>query len=62
MDMFLFALGSLIIACFILHLYTRQIQTPSKDPQYRQFQQVYLAVYLLAVGKHENEHLSSMYF
>lgn len=50
MDMFLFALGFLIIACFILHLYTRQIQQPSKDPQFRQFQQVYLVVYLLAAG------------
>jgi hypothetical protein len=52
MDMFIFALGSLIIACIVLHLYTRQVQQPSaKDPQYKKFQQVYLAVYLLAAGK-----------
>ncbi len=49
--MFIFALGFLILACFILHLYTRQVQQQSKDPNYRSFQQVYLIVYLLAAGK-----------
>jgi hypothetical protein len=51
MDMFLFVLGFLIIACLALHLYTRQVQQQLKDPQYLKFQQVYLIVYLLAVGK-----------
>lgn len=51
MDMFLFALGFLILACFVLHLYTRQVQQQPKDPQFRKFQQIYLIVYLLAIGK-----------
>jgi hypothetical protein len=50
MDMFLFVLGFLIIACLALHLYTRQVQQQLKDPQYLKFQQVYLIVYLLAVA------------
>jgi len=49
--MFLFVLGFLILACFFLHLYTRQVQQQPKDPQFRKFQQIYLIVYLLAVGK-----------
>ncbi|CAF0723240.1 unnamed protein product [Didymodactylos carnosus] len=48
--MFLFALVFLIISCILLHLYTRQVQTQSKDPAYKKFQQTYLLVYLLAVG------------
>ena len=51
MDVFLTVLGFLIFACFILHLYTRQVQQQSKDPHYRSFQQVYLIVYSLAIGK-----------
>ena len=51
MDMFLFALGFLILACAILHYYTRQVQHDSNDPNYRRFQQAYLVVYLLAAGK-----------
>ena len=51
MDMFIFALGILIIVCLILHFYTRKVQQQSKDPQYRNFQQLYLIVYLLAAGK-----------
>jgi len=51
MDMFVFTLGFLIIACIVVHLYTRQVQQQSKDPHYRSFQQVYLIVYLLAAGK-----------
>jgi hypothetical protein len=51
MDMFLFVLGFLIFACLILHLYTRQVQQQSKDPNYRRFEQVYLVVYSLAIGK-----------
>lgn len=50
MDMFLFALGFLILACFVLHLYTRQVQQQPKDPQFRKFQQIYLIVYLLAIA------------
>jgi hypothetical protein len=51
MDMFVLALGVLIITCIIIHLYTRQVQLQPKDPNYRSFQQTYLIVYLLAVGK-----------
>jgi hypothetical protein len=51
MDMFVTALGILIIACIIIHFYTRQVQQQSKDPNYRGFQQTYLIVYLLAAGK-----------
>ncbi len=51
MDMFVFALVVLIIICIIIHLYTRQVQLQPKDPNYRVFQQTYLIVYLLAVGK-----------
>lgn len=51
MDMFVTALAVLIIACIIIHFYTRQVQQQSKDPGYRAFQQTYLIVYLLAVGK-----------
>jgi hypothetical protein len=51
MDMFVFALGFLILACLIIHLYTRQVQQQSKDPSYRSFQQTYLLIYLLAAGK-----------
>ena len=51
MDMFVFALVFLICACIGLHLYTRQVQQHSKDPSFRSFQQTYLIVYLLAVGK-----------
>ena len=54
MDMFVGALGFLIIACIILHLYTRQVQQTSKDPNYRSFQQTYLIIYLLAVGMSMN--------
>ncbi|CAF0782605.1 unnamed protein product [Adineta steineri] len=50
MDVFLIVLGLLIAACFILHLYTRQVQQQVKDPAFRKFQQVYLIVYLLAVA------------
>ena len=51
MDMFTFTLGVLILACIIVHLYTRQVQQHPKDPNYRSFQQTYLLVYLLAAGK-----------
>jgi hypothetical protein len=51
MDVFLLVLGLLIFACCLLHLYTRQVQQQSNDPNYRRFQQVYLIVYSLAVGK-----------
>ncbi|CAF1269948.1 unnamed protein product [Rotaria sordida] len=50
MDIFLFALGFLIFICFILHLYTRQVQQQIKDPHHRIFQQVFLFVYLLALA------------
>ncbi|CAF4558365.1 unnamed protein product [Rotaria sp. Silwood2] len=50
MDMFILALGILIVACIILHFYTRQVQQHPKDPNYRGFQQTYLLVYLLAVA------------
>ncbi|CAF1141904.1 unnamed protein product [Rotaria sp. Silwood1] len=50
MDIFIFSLGVLIVACIILHFYTRQVQQHSKDPNYRGFQQTYLFVYLLAVA------------
>ncbi|CAF3621521.1 unnamed protein product [Rotaria sordida] len=50
MDIFVFALGILILACFILHFYTRQVEQHSKDPNYRGFQQTYLLVYLLAIA------------
>ncbi|CAF0779867.1 unnamed protein product [Adineta steineri] len=50
MDMFVFALGFLIVVCIIIHLYTRQVQQQSKDPNYRNFQQTYLLVYLLAAA------------
>jgi len=49
MDMFISALVILIIACIIIHFYTRQVQQ-SKDPNYKSFQQTYLIVYLLAAG------------
>ncbi len=51
MDLFISALVVLIIACIILHFYTRQVQQQHKDPNYRAFQQIYLIVYLLAIGK-----------
>ncbi|CAF1505001.1 unnamed protein product [Adineta ricciae] len=50
MDAFLLILACLIFTCFLLHLYTRQIQQPLKDPNFRKFQRVYLVVYLLAVA------------
>ena len=51
MDLFVLVLGSLICACFILHLYTRQIQPKSTDVQFKRFQRKYLLIYLLAAGK-----------
>ena len=51
MDMFVLALGILILACIVLHFYTRQVQQQSKDPNYVRFQYTYLLVYVLAVGK-----------
>ncbi len=51
MDMFIFALVFLIITCITIHFYTRQVELQPKDPNYRTFQQTYLIVYLLAVGK-----------
>ncbi|CAF3415513.1 unnamed protein product [Rotaria socialis] len=50
MDMFTFALGFLILACGLIHWYTRQVQQQVKDSNYRSFQQTYLIVYLLAVA------------
>jgi len=50
MDMFMTALGCLIILCVIIHFYTRQVQQQPKDPSFRGFQQTYLLVYLLAVA------------
>ncbi|CAF2049364.1 unnamed protein product [Rotaria magnacalcarata] len=50
MDMFIFALVFLIFVCFILHLYTRQVEQQIKDPQYRVLQQIFLIVYLLALS------------
>ncbi|CAF0820693.1 unnamed protein product [Adineta ricciae] len=50
MDMFVFALGFLILLCLIVHFYTRQVQQQPKDPSFRGFQQTYLFVYLLAVA------------
>jgi predicted MFS family arabinose efflux permease len=50
MDLFISALVVLIIACIILHFYTRQVQQQHKDPNYRGFQQIYLIVYLLAIA------------
>ncbi len=51
MDMFVVALVLLIIVCIIIQFYTRQIQQHVKDLNYRNFQQTYLVIYLLAVGK-----------
>jgi hypothetical protein len=51
MDMFTAALAFLIVACSIVHYYTRQVQQQSKDANYRGFQQTYLIVYLLAASK-----------
>lgn len=53
MDMFVAALICLIIGCIIIHFYTRQVQQQVKDTNYRGFQQTYLIVYLLAVGKND---------
>jgi hypothetical protein len=50
MDMFVAALIFLIIACIIIHFYTRQVQQQVKDSNYRSFQQTYLIVYLLAAA------------
>lgn len=50
MDMFAVILGLLICICFILHIYTRKVEQHIKDPHYRVLEQVYLAVYLLALG------------
>lgn len=50
MDMFTTSLVVLIIACIIIHFYTRQVQQQPKDSNYRSFQQVYLIVYLLAAA------------
>ncbi|CAF3819022.1 unnamed protein product [Rotaria magnacalcarata] len=50
MDMFGFALGFLILACAVIHWYTRQVQQQVKDSNYRSFQQSYLIVYLLAAA------------
>jgi hypothetical protein len=58
MDMFVFALGFLILLCIIIHFYTRQVQQQPKDSNYRGFQQTYLLVYLLAVGKNFNDKIS----
>ncbi len=55
MDMFVLALGLLIFACVVIHLYTRQVQQQPKDPNYRGFQQTYLLVYLLAAGKYRKK-------
>ena len=54
MDMFVAALIFLIVGCIIIHLYTRQVQQQVKDTNYRGFQQTYLIVYLLAVGKDDD--------
>jgi cytochrome bd-type quinol oxidase subunit 1 len=51
MEVFVFAFGVLTIACSVLYAYTRKVQQQSKDPYYQRFQQVYLIVYLLAIGK-----------
>ena len=59
MDMFVFALGFLILACILIHLYTRQVQQPVKDSNYRSFQQNYLIVYLLAVGKNSMKKINN---
>lgn len=50
MDMFIGALGLLIIICVLTHLYTRQVQQQIKDNHFRQFQRSYLVVYLLAIA------------
>ena len=50
MDMFISALIVLIIACIVIHFYTRQVQQQSKDVNYRGFQRSYLVVYLLAIA------------
>lgn len=50
-DMFIASLIILILVCIIIHFYTRQVQQQVKDTNYRGFQQTYLLVYLLAVGK-----------
>ena len=57
MDMFLSALGFLTLICFILHLYTRQVQKEVKDSHYQKFQKVYLLVYLLATGKEKAKNI-----
>ena len=49
MDIFSIGFGILVIGCSILYYYTRQVTAQSKDPNFNKFQQIYLAVYLLAM-------------
>lgn len=49
MDIFTSSLACLIVACVIVHYYTRTVTTKTKDPNFNRFQFIYLAVYLLAM-------------
>ena len=49
MDIFTTGLGLLVIGCSVLYYYTRSVTPTSKDPNFSKFQQIYLAVYLLAM-------------
>ena len=49
MDIFTAGFGILVAACAYLYYYTRQVSVSSKDPNFSKFQQIYLAVYLLAM-------------
>ena len=49
MDIFTTGLAFLVIGCAVLYYYTRSVTPTSKDPNFNRFQQIYLAVYLLAM-------------
>jgi hypothetical protein len=49
MDIFTTGLAFLVIGCAVLYYYTRSVTPTSKDPNFNRFQQIYLAVYMLAM-------------
>lgn len=50
MDLFTGGLGVMMLGCAALHYYTRTTATAIKDANFSKFQQVYLIVYLMAMG------------
>jgi len=50
MDLFTGGLGLMVLGCAVLHYYTRTTANPIKDANFTKFQQVYLIVYLMAMG------------